>query len=107
MLNVSISLLLVRLIIRVEKKAVSRPISFRMRAAVCLLRDRGAWRLFHENTSVLFHADGRGTGMPENEAPGTGRIPMKLEGWPGSRHKKGDDDDETHCSFICPREKSI
>ena len=65
-LMVSISLLLVRLIIRVEVKAVGQPISFRMRAAACLLRDRGAWRLFHEDTSVLFHTDGRGMAMPEN-----------------------------------------
>ena len=44
---------------------------------------------------------------PENEAPGIGPMPMKLEAWPGGRHKKGDDDDGTHCSFTFPREKSI
>ena len=26
---------------------------------------------------------------PENEAPGTGRIPMKLEAWPGGRWYRG------------------
>ena len=87
--------------------AVGRQTSFWMRAAVCLLRDRGAWRLFREHKPVLFPADGTGTVMPEDEAPGTGRKPLKLEPWPGSRHKKGDDDDGKHCSFICAREKSI
>jgi hypothetical protein len=78
-----------------------------MRVAVCLLRDEGAWRLLHVDTSMLFHTDGRGMVTPDNEAPGTVRIPMKLETWPGGRHKKGDDDDGRHCSFIFPREKSI
>ena len=106
-LNLSISLLLVRLIIRVEVEAVDRPISFPMGTTVCLLRDQGAWRLFHEPTSVLFHTDGRGMPIPEKEAPGTRCILMKLEEWPGGRHKKGDDDDRTHCSFFRPCEKSI
>jgi len=45
--------------------------------------------------------------MAENEAPGTRLVPMKLEAWPGSRNKKGDDDDGRHCSFIFPREKPV
>src|SRR5258708_1348807 len=101
-LNLSISLLLVRLIIRVEVKAVGRPIRFRMDRIVCLLRDQGAWRMFHEPMSGLFHTDGRGMAIPEKEAPGTRRILMKLEGWRRGRHKKGDGDDRTHCSFFCP-----
>lgn len=36
-----------------------------------------------------------------------GRIPMKLETWPGGRHKKGDDDNGTPRSFNFPREKSF
>jgi len=51
-------MLLVRLIIRDEVKAVGRPISFGMSPGVCVLRDQGAWRLVHEHMSVLFHADG-------------------------------------------------
>ncbi len=39
-------------------KAGSRPISFWMRATVCLLRDGGAWRIVHEHTSVPFYMDG-------------------------------------------------
>jgi ketosteroid isomerase-like protein len=35
-----------------------RPISFWMRATVCLCRDRGAWRIVHEHTSVPFYMDG-------------------------------------------------
>ncbi len=42
-LNLSISLLLVRLIIRVEVEAVDRPISFPMGTTVCLLRDPRAY----------------------------------------------------------------
>jgi hypothetical protein len=72
-LNVSISLLLVRLIVRVEVKAVGRPKSVRMRAVVCLLRDQVAWRQFQELMSVLFHTDGReiaGPGMRHQELCG-------------------------------------
>jgi hypothetical protein len=94
--NMSIFLLLVRLIHRVEVQAVGRPISFRMRAAVSLLRDQGAWRLLLDHTSMLLHTDGRGMVTPENDGPQTGRIPMKLEPWPGGRYKKGDDDDGTN-----------
>src|SRR5258708_16364187 len=83
-------------------KAVGRPISFPTGTTVCLLRDQGAWRLFHEPMSVLFHTDGRGMVIPEKEAPGTRGIPMQREEWPGGRHKKGDDDDTTHWSFFCP-----
>jgi ketosteroid isomerase-like protein len=39
-------------------KAAGRPISFWMRATVCLLRDGGAWRIVHEHTSVPFYMDG-------------------------------------------------
>jgi ketosteroid isomerase-like protein len=39
-------------------KAAGRPISFWMRATVCLLRDKGAWRIVHEHTSVPFYMDG-------------------------------------------------
>jgi ketosteroid isomerase-like protein len=40
------------------KKGVSQPISFWMRATVCLDRDGGAWRIVHEHTSVPFYMDG-------------------------------------------------
>jgi len=39
-------------------KAAGRPISFWMRATVCLHRDGGAWRIVHEHTSVPFYMDG-------------------------------------------------
>jgi len=39
-------------------KAVGRPISFWMRATVCLRRDAGPWRIIHEHTSVPFYMDG-------------------------------------------------
>jgi ketosteroid isomerase-like protein len=39
-------------------KAAGRPISFWMRATVCLRRDGGAWRIVHEHTSVPFYMDG-------------------------------------------------
>jgi ketosteroid isomerase-like protein len=39
-------------------KAAGRPVSFWMRATVCLLRDGGAWRIVHEHTSVPFYMDG-------------------------------------------------
>ena len=39
-------------------KAAGRPISFWMRATVCLVRDRGAWRIVHEHESVPFYMDG-------------------------------------------------
>ena len=39
-------------------KAAGRPISFWMRATVCLNRDGGAWRIVHEHTSVPFYMDG-------------------------------------------------
>jgi ketosteroid isomerase-like protein len=39
-------------------KAAGRPISFWMRATVCLLRDKDAWRIVHEHTSVPFYMDG-------------------------------------------------
>jgi len=39
-------------------KAAGRPISFWMRATVCLYRDTGAWRIVHEHTSVPFYMDG-------------------------------------------------
>jgi ketosteroid isomerase-like protein len=39
-------------------KAAGRPISFWMRATVCLYRDGGAWRIVHEHTSVPFYVDG-------------------------------------------------
>jgi ketosteroid isomerase-like protein len=39
-------------------KAAGRPISFWMRATVCLLRTEGAWRIVHEHTSVPFYMDG-------------------------------------------------
>jgi ketosteroid isomerase-like protein len=38
--------------------AAGRPISFWMRATLCLRRDRGAWRIIHEHTSVPFYMDG-------------------------------------------------
>jgi ketosteroid isomerase-like protein len=39
-------------------KAAGRPISFWMRATVCLNRDGGAWRIVHEHTSVPVYMDG-------------------------------------------------
>jgi ketosteroid isomerase-like protein len=39
-------------------KAAGRPISFWMRATVCLHRDAGAWRIVHEHTYVPFYMDG-------------------------------------------------
>jgi len=39
-------------------KAAGRPISFWMRATVCLHRDGGAWSMVHEHTSVPFYMDG-------------------------------------------------
>ena len=39
-------------------KAAGRPISFWMRATVCLHRDAGTWRIIHEHTSVPFYMDG-------------------------------------------------
>jgi ketosteroid isomerase-like protein len=36
-------------------KAAGKPISFWMRATVCLHRDGGAWRIVHEHTSVPFY----------------------------------------------------
>jgi ketosteroid isomerase-like protein len=39
-------------------KAAGRPISFWMRATVCLHRDGGAWHIVHEHTSVPFYMDG-------------------------------------------------
>jgi ketosteroid isomerase-like protein len=39
-------------------KAAGRPISFWMRATVCLHRDGGAWGIVHEHTSVPFYMDG-------------------------------------------------
>jgi ketosteroid isomerase-like protein len=39
-------------------KAAGRPVSFWMRATVCLHRDAGAWRIVHEHTSVPFYMDG-------------------------------------------------
>ena len=39
-------------------KAAGRPISFWMRATVCLVRDRGGWRIVHEHESVPFYMDG-------------------------------------------------
>jgi len=39
-------------------KAAGRPISFWMRATVCLSRENGAWQIVHEHTSVPFYMDG-------------------------------------------------
>jgi len=39
-------------------KAAGRPISFWMRATVCLHRDGGVWRIVHGHTSVPFYMDG-------------------------------------------------
>ncbi len=39
-------------------KAAGRPISFWMRATVCLRREAGAWRIVHEHESVPFYMDG-------------------------------------------------
>jgi ketosteroid isomerase-like protein len=44
--------------LRGAPKAAGRAISFWMRATVCLHRDRGAWRIVHEHTSVPFYMDG-------------------------------------------------
>jgi ketosteroid isomerase-like protein len=40
------------------KKGASHAVSFWMRATVCLRRDRDAWRIVHEHTSVPFYMDG-------------------------------------------------
>jgi PhnB protein len=39
-------------------KAAGRAVSFWMRATVCLHRERGAWRIVYEHTSVPFYMDG-------------------------------------------------
>lgn len=39
-------------------KAAGRPISFWLRATVCLLREGDVWRIVHEHTSVPFYMDG-------------------------------------------------
>jgi ketosteroid isomerase-like protein len=39
-------------------KAAGRPISFWMRATVCLERDGDGWRIVHEHESVPFYMDG-------------------------------------------------
>jgi ketosteroid isomerase-like protein len=39
-------------------KAAGRPISFWMRATVCLRKTDGAWKIVHEHTSVPFYMDG-------------------------------------------------
>lgn len=39
-------------------KAAARPISFWIRATVCLHQDADAWRIVHEHTSVPFYMDG-------------------------------------------------
>jgi ketosteroid isomerase-like protein len=39
-------------------KAAGKPISFWMRATVCMHRDGDAWRIVHEHTSVPFYMDG-------------------------------------------------
>jgi ketosteroid isomerase-like protein len=39
-------------------KAGGMPISFWMRATVCLEREAGAWQIVHEHTSVPFYMDG-------------------------------------------------
>jgi ketosteroid isomerase-like protein len=39
-------------------KAAGRPVSFWMRATVCLHRDKGVWQVVHEHTSVPFYMDG-------------------------------------------------
>lgn len=39
-------------------KAAGRPISFWMRATVCLQRQSGGWRIVHEHESVPFYMDG-------------------------------------------------
>ena len=39
-------------------KAAGRPISFWMRATVCLRRRGGRWQIVHEHTSVPFYMDG-------------------------------------------------
>lgn len=39
-------------------KAAGRPISFWMRATICLHRNRGAWQIVHEHASVPFYMDG-------------------------------------------------
>jgi ketosteroid isomerase-like protein len=39
-------------------KAAGRPVSFWMRATVCLQRQDGDWKIVHEHTSVPFYMDG-------------------------------------------------
>jgi ketosteroid isomerase-like protein len=39
-------------------KAAGWRVGFWMRATVCLLRDRDAWRIVHEHTSMPFYMDG-------------------------------------------------
>lgn len=39
-------------------RAAGRPISFWMRATLCLHREGRAWRIVHEHTSVPFYMDG-------------------------------------------------
>jgi ketosteroid isomerase-like protein len=39
-------------------KAAGRPISFWMRATVCLRRQGSRWQIVHEHTSVPFYMDG-------------------------------------------------
>ena len=39
-------------------KAAGKPISFWMRATVCLERSNGAWKIVHEHESVPFYMDG-------------------------------------------------
>ena len=39
-------------------KAAGRPISFWMRATMCLERRGGGWQIVHEHTSVPFYMDG-------------------------------------------------
>jgi ketosteroid isomerase-like protein len=39
-------------------KAAGRPISFWMRATVCLHQEAGSWRIVHEHTSLPFYMDG-------------------------------------------------
>jgi ketosteroid isomerase-like protein len=39
-------------------RAAGRPISFWMRATVCLARGKAGWRIVHEHESVPFYMDG-------------------------------------------------
>jgi ketosteroid isomerase-like protein len=39
-------------------RMAGRPISFWMRATLCLRRDGGRWQIIHEHTSVPFYMDG-------------------------------------------------